>query len=70
MYHKSNTTILNNKYTFMLTHVYHNAILYNSTLIQITQNHHTKHIRLAKYNYTTKNTIQQLNTYYLSINNY
>lgn len=56
MYHKSNTTILNNKYIFMLTHIYHNAILYSSTLIQITQSHHIKHIHQAKYNYTTKNT--------------
>ena len=69
MHHKNNTTIFNNKYTFMLTHIYHNAILYNSTLIQITFQPN-QHIHQAKYNYTTKNTIQQLNTYYLSINNY
>nr|DAY96482.1 MAG TPA: hypothetical protein [Caudoviricetes sp.] len=41
MYYKSNTTIFNNKYTFMLTDIYHNAILYNSTLIQITLSHQT-----------------------------
>lgn len=70
MYHKSNTTIFNNKYTFMLTHIYHNAILYNSILIQITQSQYTKHIHQTKYNYTTKNTIQQPTNYYQSINNY
>ena len=69
MYYKSNTTILNNKYIFMLTNIYYNAILYSSTLIQITFQPN-KHIHQTKYNYTTKNTIQQLNTYYLSINNY
>nr|DAP89362.1 MAG TPA: hypothetical protein [Caudoviricetes sp.] len=70
MYNESNATILNNKYTFVLTHIYHDVILYNSTLIQSTTNQYIKHIHQAKHNYTIKNTIQQPNTYYLLINNY
>lgn len=51
----------------MLTHIYHNAILYSSTLIQITQFQYTKPIHKTKHNYTIKNT-HSAAKYILSIN--